>query len=267
MNTLAICRYEWARLFLTTRGWLSIVAFVLVWAVLLNYVIAPAASHINSPNTNSIPSLLFSRFSLAALANWPPIEIGLYWYIALYLMPFFSLLIAADQFASDKTRGTLRYILLRTSRTALFFGRFLSHCLLQVLLVLVTLGSVLLLIALNSPQFLPDAIQTATVTFINLALLLMPYVALMALVSVLAKSARQATLFAIVGWIVLSLLLRYVQSRFGPIAILDWVLPGSQVPSLIKLSGWDTLNLAPVPLIHTVFLLFIGWFAMRRAEL
>lgn len=267
MNSLIICRYEWARLFLTLRGWLSILAFVLIWGVILAYIIAPAARYVNAPETAGLASALFSGIGLDALQNWPPVEMSIYWFIALYLLPFFSLVLAADQFASDKSRGTLRYLLLRTSRSQLFFGRFLGHFLIQILLVVVTLASVLFLVFFNSPELFKLALQTASVVAVNLVLLLMPYVALMALVSVLAKSARQATIFAIVGWIVLSLILSYVQARFGPVALLDWVMPGSQVSSLIKLDGWETLNLAPVPLIHTAVLLVFGWVTIQRAEL
>jgi len=174
---------------------------------------------------------------------------------------------AADQIASDRTRGTLRFLVLRASRTQIFFGRFIGQYIIQLLLILVTLGSVLILVAIKSPDSLPIALHEAPIVVTNLAIILLPYVALMSLVSILASSAKQATLFAIVGWIILWLLIGYVQSKFGPIPLLDWVLPGSQLTSLIKLGGWDTLSLAPIPLIHTAVLLILGWVAIQRCDL
>ena len=103
--------------------------------------------------------------------------------------------------------------------------------------------------------------------FVNLLLVLMPYIALMALLSVIARSARQATLYAIVAWIVISIAIGVIQNRYGPLPMLDWVLPGSQIGNLLRLDGWDTLSLAPIPLLHTAVLLFAGWLAMRRIDL
>jgi len=161
----------------------------------------------------------------------------------------------------------MRFLVLRASRTQIFLGRFIGQYFIQLFIILVTFLSVLALVAFNAPENVSVALADAPVVLVNLALVLMPYVALMALVSVLASSARQATLFAIVGWIVLWFLLGYIQSKFGPFPILDWVLPGSQLGSLVKLGGWDTLNLAPIPLLHTLVLLAFGWFAMHRCDL
>ena len=161
----------------------------------------------------------------------------------------------------------MRFLVLRASRTQIFLGRFIGQYLIQLLVILLTLLSVLALIAFNAPDSVSVALAEAPLVCVNLALVLLPYVALMALVSVLASTARQATLYAIIGWIVLWFLLGYVQGKFGPFPILDWVLPGSQLGSLVKLSGWETLNLAPIPLLHTFVLLALGWFAMRRCDL
>jgi len=174
---------------------------------------------------------------------------------------------AADQIASDKARGTMRFLVLRTSRTRIFFGRFLGQFTIQIFIILVTLVTVLGLIAYKAPNGASIAVSEAPIVVVNLTLVLLPYVALMALVSVLASTARQATMYAIIGWIVLWLLLGYIQGRIGPFGILDWVLPGSQLSSLVRTGGWDTLNFAPIPLLHTVVLLALGWIAIKRCDL
>jgi len=161
----------------------------------------------------------------------------------------------------------MRFLVLRTSRTNIFFGRFIGQYLIQLFFVLVTLATVLGLVAYKSPEKLAVAIAEAPVVIVNLALVLLSYVALMALVSVLVKSARRATMLAIVGWIVLWFIIRYVQNNFGPIPLLDWVLPGSQLSTLLRLGSWDTLALAPIPIAQTLILLGLGWFAIRRCDL
>lgn len=267
MPVLSIARNEWARLFLSRHGWLGICALGLIWICFLSYVIRPAAQYMSSPDMGMLLQLFFNRLGANALSNWQSTEMALYWFFALYLLPFFTMISAADQIASDKARGTMRFLVLRASRSQIFFGRFIGQYLIQVVIVLVTLLSVLALVAVNAPDNIAAALADAPIVAANLALVLLPYVALMALVSVLANSARQATLYAIVGWIVMWFALGYVQNNFGPFPILDWVLPGSQLGSLVKLGGWDTLQLAPIPLLHTVVLLMFGWIAIRRCDL
>jgi len=250
MQIFTIARNEWSRLLMSKRGWLSITAFVLIWVVFLVYVISPAARYLSSPETGGLIGMFADQFSFSAFRNWQSIEIALYWVFTLYLLPFFTMVTAADQIASDKTRGTLRFLLLRASRLQVFFGRFIGQFGIQVLMVLITISSVLVLVAVNSPDTLQDALNEAPIVIVNLALVLLPYVALMSLVSVLASSARQATVFAIIGWILVWL-----------------VLGGSQLGTLVRTGGWDTLNLAPIPIIHTVVLLTLGWFAMHRRAL
>lgn len=242
-------------------------AFLLVWAVIVRYIIYPAADWISSSETAPLAGLFLDSIGLDGIARWPSAEIALYWVLSLYLLPFFCIVIAADQIASDKARGTLRYITLRTSRSNVFFGRFIGQAFIQFLLVVVTLVSVLILLALRSPDQLTAVMESVPVVITNLFLVLLPYIALMSLVSVLAKSARQATMYAVIAWILVSLILAWVQSRFGPISALDWVLPGSQISSLMKLSGWQTMDLAVVPLLHTLALLALGWWAMQRCDL
>jgi ABC-type transport system involved in multi-copper enzyme maturation permease subunit len=267
MGLLSIGRFELIKLLGTKRGWISIAAFILVWLVVLLYVIEPAARLVGAPDTSGLAGLLLERIGWQSLAEWPAPELALYWVVALYLLPMFCIMIAADQMASDKARGTLRYLSLRASRAQIFIGRFVGQCAIQLLLIFVTLVSVVILVAVNTPDQLAAVLVRCPLLAFNLLLVLLPYIALMAVVSVLAKSARQATLYAVIAWILVSVTIGVVQSRFGAVPVLDWVLPGSQVAALLKLQGRETLSLAPVPIIHTLVLLGIGWFAMRRCNL
>ncbi len=267
MSVINIALNEWARLFLSGRGWAAIITFSLIWLIFLNYAIAPAASYVSSADFSFIVQLLFGSFEQTAFTNWKSAEIALYWIFSLYLLPFFTMISAADQIASDRARGTMRFLVLRTSRTNIFIGRFVGQYLIQLLIILVTIATVLGLVAYKSPEKLPVALSEAPVVIVNLALVLLSYVALMALVSVLVKSARQATMLAIVGWILSWFLIGYVQNNFGPFPVLDWVLPGSQLSTLVRLGSWDTLSLAPIPIAQTVILLGLGWFAIRRCDL
>ncbi|MFK7890723.1 MAG: ABC transporter permease [Granulosicoccus sp.] len=269
MRSIALlARDEVSRLLSTRRGLLSLIGFVALWLALLVYVILPAATFFDGASETGLSDLLLGVFGLGeAWRKWPAPEIAIYWVLCLYLLPFFALLSAADQTASDRSRGTLRYLVLRCSRLQIYLGRFFGQCAILLLVILLTLASVVILIALDSPDRLREVITRVPVIVINLLLVVAPYIALMALVSAMARSARQATLYAVIFWVLASLLIAYVQARFEALGFLDWVLPGAQVKQLVLMADWQTLVLAPVPLLQTLVLLVAGGWVMWRHDL
>lgn len=270
MQTIAIAQHEVLKLFATRRGWISIAAFVLIWAMILFFIIEPAIRFLSNEETGGLIGMLFGDRASTLVNNWATLEVSLYWMVALYVLPMFAILISADQMASDRTRGSLRYLLLRCSRTALFLSRFAGQLLIMALLVIVTYFSTVAMSAFYSPERAVDMLPDAVPVIVNVWLVLMPYVALMSLLSVLARSARQAVVFSIIVWIVVWFISRYVQNQFASaswLGVLDWVLPGAQVQGLLRLSSWDTLQLAPIPIAHTVVLLLLGALFMARRDL
>ena len=127
MQAIAIAQHEVLKLFGTRRGWVSVAAFLLVWGVILGLVIEPATRFLSNEETGGIIGALFGERVSRLTNNWATLEVSLYWLVALYVLPVFAVLIAADQMASDRTRGTLRYLLLRCGRFTLFFSRFVGQ--------------------------------------------------------------------------------------------------------------------------------------------
>lgn len=108
-NMLIIATFELRKFLFNTRGIIAIIAFALVWGVLLLYPIQGASAMLLQPNIKDLVDSLFGVNTLNVLFEWPVAEMAVFWCFALYLFPMFSILIAADQFSSDKTRGTLRF--------------------------------------------------------------------------------------------------------------------------------------------------------------
>jgi len=267
MKLIVIAQDEVLRLFSTKRGLLSIVGFCLIWLAVLIYGVMPAAQFFGGLAESGLAELLLPEFGSSGLQHWPASELSVYWVASLYLLPFLAIMTAADQTASDRARGTLRYLVLRCGRLEIFFGRYIGQLLILFMVVLVTLFSVLVIVAMNSAENLSAAIASSPVIIVNLMLVLAPYIALMALVSVLASTARQATLYAMVIWLVVSFLVSYLKSVFPDVSLLNWALPGSQISELRSLSDWQTLSLAPIPIVHTVVLLVVGAAIMRQRDL
>jgi len=267
MRILLLAQDELLRLLSTKRGLIALFGFILIWLAILNFGILPAASLFVGASESGLLELVLSQFGSGKWDGWPSPELAVYWVTTLYLIPVFALISSADQTASDKSRGTLRYLLLRCSRLEIFIGRYLGQLVIMFLVVVVTLLSVLAIVAFYNPDNISAVLSKTPVVVVNLMLVLAPYVALMALVSVLARSARQATLYAIMLWVIVSLLVMYLRSKLGELPILDWILPGSQISQLLRLSDWDTMSFAIIPVVHTLVFLSIGAILMWRRDL
>ena len=256
-------------MFASRRGWVAVVAFALVWGMLLYYVIFQASRllAVQGGGGSSMVGAVLDFLGMDQLTHWRVPELAVYWLLGLMLLPFYSVALSADQTASDRSRGTLRFLSLRSTRAQIFFGRYLGQLLLLLIFVGASLLSTLPVALYRDASAIPDWLSLAPAVLLNLLLVLAPYVALMGLVSALARSARQAMLFAIILWVVTWLVVRYLFAYFPQAGFLDWTMPGSQIPYLLRVVGWDAVQFAWIPLLQTVVLLVVGFLVMQRKDL
>ena len=265
-NIIILARYELTRLFMTKRGLLSLFAFALIWFLILRYAIYGAAQFFMVDAPGGLAVSYFNSTIINDLMSWQVPELAVFWIIALYLLPIFCIALTADQTASDRARGTLRLLNPRATRDDIFFGRFFGQMLVLLLLILIALATTVAMAVLRDSSLLMPALQLSIILLVNLILVLLPYTALMAWISSMTHSARQSTLYAVIAWIVLSIITGWLSSRFPSLWGLDKVLPGAQISDLLQLSGWSTLSLAYLPIIQTIVLLFLGRLMMQRSD-
>ena len=266
-NMLLIAMFELRKFLFNTRGIIALLAFALVWGVLLLYPIQSASAMLLQPNVKDIIDGLFGINTLNVLFKWPVAEMAVFWCFALYLFPMFSILISADQFSSDKTRGTLRFLTIRTSRDSLLFGRFLGQILIQSLLILLTIIATVVLALSRDSQLLLPALSSGALVGLNLIIVILPYTAVMTLLSLYARTARQAMVFATILWTVISIAIMILSSQASVLAQLQWVLPGAQLSNMLNTNGLYSLVYAPIPLLQTAAALLLGRIYMQRSSL
>lgn len=261
-----IIQFELKRLFASRKGLLSLITLVAVWGLILFYPIRLAANFVMQ--TGQDQSNAFTNFlGLGSLIKWPMIEFQVYWQIAIILLPLLSIAIAADQTSSDRKRGTLRFLTLRTTRDNIFFGRFLSVTVIQLFIILFTLVTTLALVLYRDASLMTLAFTTAATILINLVIILLPYNALMALLSAKLNSARQAIMWAILIMIVLSAIITKLSTYAPILEMLQLFILGFYNADIAKVSGLISLQLATLPLIQTVVFLAIGRWIMMRTSL
>ena len=189
-----------------------------------------------------------------------------YYRITTYGFPILCLFLAANQTGPDRERGTLRFISLRCSRDEIFFSRFISQILIQLIYITI---SIALLVALTTYQQGYDAnvFFSALLALINIGTVIFPFVALMALMSVLVKQPRQATFYAGILWLVSIILMGLIEKYVPMLAPLNILVLGMQFSDLNELVGASKMSLAHVAFIQCGVLLLAGRFFMGRKPL
>lgn len=266
-NIFIIARHELDKFLFNTRGIIALIAFALVWGILLLYPIQGASAMLLEPNIKDMVDALFGPGTLNMLFEWPVAEMAIFWCFALYLFPLFSILIAADQFSSDKTRGTLRFFTLHTSRDSLLFGRFFGQIFIQSLLLLSTIIATVVLALSRDSQLLLPAITSGALIGINLVIVILPYTAVMTLVSLYASTARQAMVLATILWTLISIVVMLLDEQSFLFTVLQWTLPGAQLSDMVNTNAINSLVYAPIPIMQTVVALILARIYIHRSSL
>lgn len=261
-----IIQFELVRIFKTKNGLIALAAFCAVWFILLYYLISSATEIVFSDGFKIVANSLFGSLGLSALLKWPVAEFSIYWLVAVYSFPLFTLLVTSDQTCSDRARGTLRFITLRAKRSELLVGRFFGQFLIIVSLILLTLiACVALAVARDSALLLP-AIKQAIVLFIELSVIILPFIALMSFFNSLLSSAKMSIVVCVLFYTIGALLVGFIQYQLGSSDFLDFIFPGTQISRIVSLEGLNFSHYL-IPILQSVVLLFAAEKLLKRASL
>lgn len=256
--------FELRRLWQTRSGLMTLAATAVIWGLLLYYLILPATELISSLASMNLSFPILGTNIMQHLGKWPTAELTLYWLISLFLLPVFCLFFTANQLCSDLERGTLRFLNLRSSRTAILLGRFAGQMLVQGSLILLTVSATLAISAWNAQTFNLAMLNGAVLIWLNMLLVLLPFTALMSIFSALAPTAKLAVTLAIVSIGVFYGLLSWFISAYPSWAFLKNYLLGAQVSNIATVKGWQTLQFATLPLLQSMIFLGIAYVIIKR---
>jgi len=247
-----IIALELERTFASRQGLIYILAFAFFWYFLLKYAVFNETLMMMNQvvGADGVADKLFAN----------------YFKVAMYFFPLLCLFVAANQTGSDRERGTLRFMTLYCSRDVIFFARFLSQALIHYILILFS-ALTTLLYGLYGGDFSFQAISHSLIACANLAVIILPFIALMAVLSATVKSPRQATFYAGIIWSIASGIISLL-SHYVPAAdVLNMLVPGMQFSQLTSLNGSAMFSLAYIPLVQSALLLMLGREIMRRRSL
>jgi ABC-type transport system involved in multi-copper enzyme maturation permease subunit len=218
----------------------------------------------NNPIGNSFILSVLNLLGLEPLKDWLLAEFAVYWAVALYIFPAFSLFMAADQMISERKRGGLRFLTLRCSRGQIFFGRYLGHILIQTGLLIITLAITYALLIINSPQYWLEGLQILPLLLLNLIVVTSPFVALMSLLSVLMNSVRMASLMSVIILVIAGVIINMLALYIPFLSVLHYLIPGMQVESMAQVSPNIALLSLWIPIVQSMIFLALGYGLFKR---
>ena len=245
-KTLIIARFELLRLMFSRLGICAIAAFLLFWFVINHYAISHFVAGVNAQD-EALLTLQLETFKastgidLSGLLSWQSIEFAVIFYVALVVMPLFCIVVNADQTTSDRSRGSLKLISMRATRDQILLGRFLAHTAVQAILILTLCLYVLVTISSEHLSVYRLVLQ-ALEAFVTLLVVVLPFIAMMAFFSALARSTKQALIMVFFLWLAVKVLLIPINTYFPALNLIEFVLPAVQVPELLKTKGWQIFS-------------------------
>lgn len=264
MQIWLIARFELVRVFMTKRGLFSLLAFALVWFVILRYPIAMASDVMANGAESGMTGYFLSQIGLEHMAKWAVVELAVYWQTAFYLFPLMILMVSSDQTVTDRTRGTARFLVLRMPRSAFFIGRLLGNVALVALLIAVTLASTLLFSILRESAELADTFYFSVMVWLNLTIIMTPLIALMGFFATLVSSPRLTSVVTIVflllgGWFV-----GYLASIVPDLEVMSYLIPSMHFDLFSKQNAEQLSHLLLIPLFQTALFTGLGCLVMSR---
>lgn len=265
-RTWALTKFELVRLFLTKRGVLAITAFATLWFFILYYAVDSAATIVSNDSFKENANQMFGALGLSQLLEWQVSELIIYWLIALYLFPVFALGAASDQTCADRTRGTLRFISLRATRNEILIGRFLGQCLIIALLIALTLTATISMAWWRDSALLLPAFLKGLMLFVQLVLVILPFVALLSFFNSVLSSAKLTVVVTVLFFGLGSIFINILLYVHPSAEYLHYLIPGEQISEIVGQQSLKAVHYL-IPLIQTAFYLFLASILMKRSAL
>jgi len=259
-------RFEFTRLFSSKAGLFLLVSLAVVWFFILDFIIYESVQLLQEPLLRNQIASWFGEIKIDYLLHWPYSELAVYWVIGIFALPYIAILIASDQIASDIKRGTVRFLLLRSTRSQLLLGRFIGKALIIAILIVFSMLTTFLMAVNRDPTQIINSVPQLILIGFNLILLCLPYIALMSLLNGYFHSSKISLLIAFIIVPLISSLIGYIATYIDPIEYLLYVLPGVQLTDTVQLADFHLSSLL-IPLIQTTSYLFLTQQILVRKSL
>ena len=188
--------------------------------------------------------------------------------ILIFGMPFVISFLAFNQISGDVQNLGLRYLLLRTERCNIFFGRFIGTVLFSTAVMAIIIATITFYLGMKTRLYpAPDLAIWAVQGFLALAILMVPYIAVCSLISASVNSPFLSLILAKV--VIAGVLLMAILGGFAwkPAKYILYALPWGWQNNLLHPAPTHWLVAVFASLAYTAFFLTLGYIRFETRDL
>jgi ABC-type transport system involved in multi-copper enzyme maturation permease subunit len=197
-----------------------------------------------------------------------PALLSVIFLILIFGMPFVISFLAFNQISGDVQNHGLRYLLLRTARCNIFFGRFIGAVLFSTAVMAFIVATITFYLGMKTRIYpAPDLAIWAVQGFLVLAILMVPYIAVCSLISASVNSPFLSLVLAKV--VIAGVLLMAILGGFAwkPAKYILYALPWGWQNNLLHPAPAHWLVAVLASLAYTAFFLTLGYIRFKTRDL
>ncbi|RPJ07265.1 MAG: hypothetical protein EHM28_07730 [Spirochaetaceae bacterium] len=202
------------------------------------------------------------------LANEKPALLAFIYTILMFLVPVMCAFVTFNQIPEDARRKGFRYLLLRTSRESIFFGKLLATLAIVIPIIILTVVTISAYIHFRYGFYpLDQVVGFSLHAIIALILISIPSVALCIAFSTLINFGF-ASLAASVGlFVAVPIFTRILHELWEPLFLLQYILPGKAGYFLFHPEWWVIILSAIGIMLYAVLFAWCGNYLFKRKSL
>jgi len=188
--------------------------------------------------------------------------------VLLFGMPFVISFLAYNQVSGDMQNHGLRYLLLRTERSSIYFGRFFGTAIFSTAVMAVIVVTITFYLGMKTGLYPAlDLAGWAAHGFLALSILMVPYIAVCSLISASVDSPFLSLVLAKVAIVGVLLIGGLGKLAWKPAKYVMYALPWGWQNNLLHPSATHWLGAALACLVYTGFFLMLGYYHFERRDL
>jgi ABC-type transport system involved in multi-copper enzyme maturation permease subunit len=197
-----------------------------------------------------------------------PALLSVIFLILIFGMPFVISFLAFNQISGDVQNHGLRFLLLRTERCNIFFGRFIGTVFFSTAVMAIIIATITFYLGMKTRLYpAPDLAIWAVQGFLALAILMVPYIAVCSLISASVNSPFLSLILAKV--VIAGVLLMAILGSFAwkPAKYFLYALPWGWQNNLLHPAPVHWLGAVLASLVYTAFFLTLGYIRFETRDL
>lgn len=263
-----IARQDLASSLGNARALLFLVFFSLFWFWILWKLSGTNLSSLSSFRGLNFIGLFMNPEHARHLFLDHPVYLSVYFLVALTTLPFFTMIAACDQTASDVSNRYVRFLLPRINRSELYMGRYIGTASLIILCyTIVTIAAAIVSWQIESADGAKLLSYTGRI-WLTLVCYSLAFTSMMAMVSAISASVAVSLLLGIGGYFGFLFMLFIVRLQSRNVSeYLSYLLPSGAKPWLTSPDG-GTIALALVAMLaYAVVFYMLGWWRFIKKDM